>query len=92
MSAALLEVVRPSVSNSTVSRTVARSLVGLFVIVILPSFVPAAESDSEPPLSAASKRALRYTKGPEWFCEFRTQPITGDLAYEQASIDAIRPP
>ena len=31
-------------------------------------------------LSAASKRALAYTKGPEWFCEIRTHPITGDLA------------
>ena len=31
-------------------------------------------------LSAASKRALAYTKGPEWFCELRTRNITGDLA------------
>lgn len=30
-------------------------------------------------LSAASKRALAYTKGPEWFCELRTGNITGDL-------------
>ena len=30
-------------------------------------------------LSAASKRALAYTKGPEWYCEFRTKPLTGDL-------------
>ena len=30
-------------------------------------------------LSAASKRALAYTKGSEWFCELRTSPITGDL-------------
>ena len=34
------------------------------------------------PLSAASKRALNYTKGPEWFCYFRQQDVTGDLAYE----------
>ena len=31
-------------------------------------------------LSAASQRALHYTKGPEWFCEIVTVPITGDLA------------
>lgn len=31
-------------------------------------------------LSAATKRAASYTKGPEWFCEIRTRPITGDLA------------
>ncbi len=31
-------------------------------------------------LSAASKRALGYTKGPDWFCEIRTKAITGDLA------------
>ena len=31
-------------------------------------------------LSAASKRALLHTKGPEWFCEFRSKTITGDLA------------
>jgi len=33
-----------------------------------------------PKLSAASKRALHYTKGPEWFCELVTKPTTGDLA------------
>ena len=31
-------------------------------------------------LSSASKRALTYSKGPEWFCEIRTKPIKGDLA------------
>ena len=31
-------------------------------------------------LSAASKRALSYTRGPEWFCDIRTSPISGDLA------------
>ncbi len=31
-------------------------------------------------LSAASLRAQAYSKGPEWFCEIRTRPITGDLA------------
>lgn len=34
-------------------------------------------------LSAASQRALRYTKGPEWFCEIVTKPITGDLAINE---------
>lgn len=31
-------------------------------------------------LSAASKRALNYAKGPEWFCDIRSKAITGDLA------------
>lgn len=31
-------------------------------------------------LSAASLRALNYTKGPEWYCDFRSQALTGDLA------------
>ena len=35
------------------------------------------------PLSAASKRALSYTRGPEWFCEFREHDLTGDFAYEE---------
>jgi len=30
-------------------------------------------------LSAASKRALAYTKGPEWYCDFRTRTVGGDL-------------
>ena len=37
-------------------------------------------SPDQPKLSAASIRALNYNKGPEWFFEFRTQSITGDLA------------
>jgi hypothetical protein len=41
----------------------------------------AAQADK--PLSAASKRALNYTKGPEWFCYFRKENITGDLAYHE---------
>jgi len=35
------------------------------------------------PLSAASKRALKYTRGPEWFCEFRAHDLQGDFAYEE---------
>ena len=35
------------------------------------------------PLSAASKRALSYTRGPEWFCEFREHDLQGDFAYEE---------
>jgi len=35
------------------------------------------------PLSAASKRALAYTRGPEWFCEFRAHDLQGDFAYEE---------
>lgn len=30
-------------------------------------------------LSAASLRAKNYPKGPEWYCEIVTKPITGDL-------------
>ena len=31
-------------------------------------------------LSAATLRAKNYPKGPEWYCEIVTKPITGDLA------------
>ncbi|MDQ8201422.1 family 43 glycosylhydrolase [Pelagicoccus sp. SDUM812003] len=31
-------------------------------------------------LSAASLRAKNYDKGPEWYCEIVSKPITGDLA------------
>ena len=34
-------------------------------------------------LSAASKRALAYTKGPEWFVEFREADLQGDFAYQE---------
>jgi hypothetical protein len=34
-------------------------------------------------LSAASRRARMYSKGPEWYCEFRTHEISGDLAERQ---------
>jgi len=34
-------------------------------------------------LSAASIRALNYTKGPEWFCSFDIIPTGGDLAFEE---------
>jgi hypothetical protein len=37
-------------------------------------------------LSAASKRALNYTRGPEWFCEFRESDLKGDFAYEEGVI------
>ena len=37
-------------------------------------------------LSAASIRAQAYTKGPEWFCEIRTQPVTGDLAENREGV------
>lgn len=43
-------------------------------------------SDNNQYLSAASKRALNYTKGPEWFCEFRVQETTGDLNFEDGVI------
>lgn len=34
----------------------------------------------EKKLSAATLRASNYPKGPEWYCEIITKPITGDLA------------
>ena len=37
-------------------------------------------------LSAASKRAMQYTKGPEWFCEIAIKDITGDLAENKPGI------
>lgn len=37
-------------------------------------------------LSAASRRALAYTQGPEWFCEFRESDLGGDFAYEAGVI------
>ncbi|MEM6550640.1 MAG: family 43 glycosylhydrolase [Planctomycetota bacterium] len=42
--------------------------------------------DTDQPLSAASKRALNYTLGPEWFCEFRESDLKGDFAYEPGVI------
>jgi hypothetical protein len=37
-------------------------------------------------LSAASKRALEYTRGPEWFCQFREFDLRGDFEYEAGVI------
>jgi hypothetical protein len=37
-------------------------------------------------LSAASKRALQYTRGPEWFCQFRVSDLAGDFAYQPGVI------
>ena len=37
-------------------------------------------------LSAASRRALAYTRGPEWFCQFRVSDLEGDFAYEDGVI------
>lgn len=34
-------------------------------------------------LSLASIRAKSYTRGPEWYCEIRTRPITGDLTVDE---------
>ncbi|MEM1208817.1 MAG: glycosyl hydrolase [Planctomycetota bacterium] len=43
-------------------------------------------STDSAPLSAASKRALHYTLGPEWFCQFRESDLQGDFAYEEGVI------
>lgn len=37
-------------------------------------------------LSAASKRSLAYTKGPDWFCEFREYDLVGDFQFEEGVI------
>ena len=37
-------------------------------------------------LSAASKRALNYTLGLEWFCQFRVSDLKGDFRYEEGII------
>ena len=37
-------------------------------------------------LSAASRRALNYRRGPEWFCQFSVVDVKGDLAYENGVI------
>ncbi len=45
-----------------------------------------AERSAEKLMSAASKRALNYTLGPEWYCEFREIELKGDFAYEEGVI------
>jgi len=42
-----------------------------------------AQQSSAKPLSAASKRALSYKKGPEWFCDIRKSDLAGDLGFEE---------
>jgi hypothetical protein len=37
-------------------------------------------------LSAASRRALNYDLGAEWFCQFKEIRLTGDLDYEEGVI------
>jgi hypothetical protein len=37
-------------------------------------------------LSAASRRALNYTLGPKWFCEFQEHELGGDFAYSEGTI------
>lgn len=44
------------------------------------------DASEQPTLSAASRRALKYNKGPEWFFEFSTKSITGDLAENRAGV------
>jgi hypothetical protein len=38
------------------------------------------------PLSAASKRALKYNKSSEWFCEFKVDDLFWDFQYEEGVI------
>lgn len=37
-------------------------------------------------LSSASQRALNYTQGPEWFCQFKVSDLKGDFQYEEGVI------
>lgn len=46
----------------------------------------ASRANTQRKLSAASKRALNYTLGPEWFCEFRESDLRGDFAYQEGVI------
>lgn len=43
-------------------------------------------SNTKKKLSAASIRAQKYTKGPEWFIHFREMGLGGDFAYEPGVI------
>ncbi len=43
-------------------------------------------NDPGRPLSAASRRALAYNKGPEWFCDFTFRPLQGDLGKKETGI------
>ena len=43
-------------------------------------------TEPTPKLSAASKRALGYTRGPEWFCQFKVADLGGDFGYEEGVI------
>jgi hypothetical protein len=44
------------------------------------------ETSGNRKLSAASIRALSYTKGPRWFCQFRESDLGGDFSYEEGII------
>ncbi len=48
--------------------------------------MPTNDTSTDRKLSAASIRALSYTKGPEWFCQFRESDLQGDFAYEEGVI------
>ena len=48
--------------------------------------MPSTVKSTDRKLSAASIRALSYTKGPEWFCQFRESDLQGDFAYEEGVI------
>jgi len=37
-------------------------------------------------ISAATRRALHYTQGPEWFCQFKEADLGGDFSYEEGVI------
>ncbi|MBB6431207.1 glycoside hydrolase family 117 protein [Algisphaera agarilytica] len=43
-------------------------------------------TESSKPLSAASIRALNYTRGPEWYTEFKEIDLKGDFAYEEGIV------
>ncbi len=54
----------------------------LMILCLLAADVSAAGQE----LSAASKRALGYTRGPEWFTGFRLHNLEGDFKYQKGVI------
>jgi hypothetical protein len=57
----------------------------VLAIGLMAAVVSNVEADEEN-LSAASRRALKYTRGPEWFCQFKVMDVAGDFAYEEGVI------
>ena len=62
----------------------ARTPIFLALCTCLTVTTPLHGDEPTHPLSAASKRALRFPKvGPEWFCDFQVFDLAGDFAFEE---------